>query len=267
MIEIENIELEKKITDKVDNTGTKAPVGFLLIHKPLIITSFDCIRHIKKVLKMKTKIGHAGTLDDFAQGLLLIGIGREATRMITQLTNLDKAYEVKAKFGELTDSLDFNGKVLETQEVPPLTLKKIQEAVNALGKTYEQIPPVYSALKHEGRPLYKLARNNLLSEEKLTEIAQTKTRTVTIHGLELLDYQEPYVTFRAHVSKGTYIRSLADDIAQKLDLRATTLELSRTNIGQLSLKQAIKLDELKTRADVYEKLISIETLQSLLQDS
>jgi tRNA pseudouridine55 synthase len=237
-----------------------SPVGFLLIHKPLVITSFDCIRHIKKVLKLKTKIGHAGTLDDFAQGLLLIGIGREATRMITQLSNLDKAYTVKAKLGELTDSLDFNGKVLETQDVPALTLGAIQKAINALGKSYDQIPPIYSALKHEGRPLYKLARNNLLSDEKLTEIAQTKSRKVTIHAIELLDYQEPYFTFTAHVSKGTYIRSLADDIAQKLDLRATTLELSRTNIGSLSLGQAVKLEDLKTREDLENKLISIEAL-------
>lgn len=241
--------------------------GFLLINKPAGPTSFDCIRRLKKILKMKTKIGHAGTLDDFASGLLIIGIGRDATRLIGKLMNLDKAYVVKARLGELTDSLDLTGSILETQELPPLTYKDFEQAIKALGKSYEQIPPIYSALKHKGKPLYQLARHSKMSDEKLTEIAKTKSRTVTLHDLQLLDYQEPFFTVEAHVSKGTYIRSLAEDIAQKLGLHATTYELARTKIGALELKKALKLEDMETLADIEKHVMSVEMLQELLNNS
>jgi len=247
--------------------NTTQPVGFILINKPAGPTSFDCIRRIKKLLKIKTKIGHAGTLDDFASGLLIIGIGREATRLISKLMNLDKTYEVKAKLGELTDSLDLTGTVLETKELPPLTHLDLQQAITALGKKYEQIPPIYSALKHEGKPLYKLARNNLMSDEKLADIAKTKSRMVTIHDLQLLDYQEPFFTISAHVSKGTYVRSLAQDIAQKMGFDATTYELARTKIAVLGLDKALKLDDMQTKEDILNSLISVEMLQELLQNA
>lgn len=229
--------------------------GLLKINKPTGITSYDCIRHIKRILKIKTKIGHAGTLDPFASGLMLICIGRETTKTIDQLMTKDKEYLVKAKLGELTDTLDLTGKILATQSVKTsLTKKDIENAVESLGKSYIQTPPIYSALKHQGTPLHELAREQKISVQELEQIIQKKSRTVEIYNLEILSVDLPFFVFKAHVSKGTYIRSLANDIAQKLGLNATTYELTRTKIGNYSLEDAINLDDLKTIQDI-EKVI------------
>ena len=234
--------------------------GFLAINKPKGISSYDCIRHIKRILKQKIKIGHTGTLDDFATGLLIICIGRQATKLVSSLMNLGKEYIVKAKLGELTDTLDYTGKMVEQINVPVLTKNDIEGAIKKLGKSYMQVPPIYSALKHKGSPLYKLARQNKLEEEKLQEIVQQKSRKVTIHEIELLDFSPPFFTIRAEVSKGTYIRSLANDIAQQLNLPATTYELERTKIGSFNLQNSIKLDDIKSVDDIDNNLISIEIM-------
>ncbi|MFH1254565.1 MAG: tRNA pseudouridine(55) synthase TruB [bacterium] len=231
--------------------------GLIKINKPVGITSYDCIRHIKRILNIKkVKIGHAGTLDPFASGLMLICIGREATKTIDQLMTQDKEYLVKAKLGELTDTLDLTGKVLESKILesktinPSLTKQDIEKAIKELGSSYIQTPPIYSALKHQGKPLYELAREQKMETHELEEIVQKKSRLVEIYKIELLNVDLPFFTFRAHVSKGTYIRSLAEDIAQKLDLHATTYELERTKIGDYKLEDAVKLYDLKTVEDI-----------------
>src|SRR5277367_6222931 len=122
--------------------------GFLLINKPVGITSFDCIRKIRQFLPYKTKIGHAGTLDDFAQGLLIICIGKEATRLVETLMQVDKEYVVRAKLGELTDSLDLTGEIVQETSVPFFLVDDLKNALEKLGSSYEQVPPIYSALKH-----------------------------------------------------------------------------------------------------------------------
>lgn len=224
--------------------------GYILINKPQNITSFQCVNHIKKIINKKIKIGHAGTLDPFATGLLIICIGRQATKSIDTMLNLDKTYTVTAKLGELTDTLDLTGTVIQTQNASAITEQDIQDAIKVMGTGYIQVPPIYSALKHKGKPLYKLVRDKKLSQEELERIVEAKKRHVTLHELTLLSYKAPYFTFTAHVSKGTYIRSLAHDIAQKVGSIATTYELERTAIGTMSLKDAVDLYDLKTVEDL-----------------
>jgi tRNA pseudouridine55 synthase len=237
--------------------------GFLLINKPEGKTSFDCIRVLKRLLPKKTKIGHAGTLDDFATGLLIVGIGRQATRLLTALMGTHKSYVATAKLGEWTDSLDLNGKVLETVPVGTISRTDLQDALKKLMPTYQQIPPVYSALKHEGKPLYELARRNKMSMDKLEEISQSKARTVTIFQADICDVQLPFFTLSATVSKGTYVRSLADDVAQQLGLHAATYQLERTASGNLSLSQAVGLDQVTSIEAIQEHLKSIEEITAL----
>jgi tRNA pseudouridine55 synthase len=234
--------------------------GYLLINKPKGITSFRCVNHIKKLLpQKKIKVGHAGTLDPFATGLLLICIGRECTKSLSKLFDLDKTYVVKAKLGELTDTLDLTGEIIETCNYSHITKELLEKAIADFGTTYEQTPPIFSALKHKGSPLYKLAREKKLGIEELEKIIEKKKRTVTIHELKLLDFDPPYFSFRARVSKGTYIRSLANDIAKKLDSCATTYELERTNIGPFSLERATNLNKITDSKTLSNLLFQIET--------
>ncbi|MFH1643905.1 MAG: tRNA pseudouridine(55) synthase TruB [bacterium] len=223
--------------------------GFLIINKPKDITSFDAIRKIKKILNQKIKIGHTGTLDDFATGLLIICIGK-TTKQVPALMDLNKEYIVTAKLGELTDSLDYTGNILEIQENIKISSQYINNAIQKLGNQYEQIPPIYSALKFNGKPLYKLARNKELPNEELEKITKEKTRVVKIEKIELTDFKFPFFTIKTTVSKGTYIRSLANDIAKQINLYATTYELQRTKIGNINLDQSVNLDEIKSFDDI-----------------
>jgi tRNA pseudouridine55 synthase len=168
----------------------------------------------------------------------------------------DKEYLVKAKLGELTDTLDLTGKVLATQQVAQILKNQdIENAIKALGSSYIQTPPIYSALKHQGKPLHELAREQKIETEALEKIVQAKSRQVEIYKTELISVDLPFFTFKAHVSKGTYIRSLANDIAQKLGLNATTYELVRTAIGNYKLEAAVNLGDLKTVDDIKAKFI------------
>lgn len=229
--------------------------GFIFINKPKNISSFDCIRYIKKILKQKIKIGHTGTLDNFATGLLIICIGREATKNINSFMNLDKEYIFSAKLGELTDTLDHTGKIIEQKNKFKISKNDLENAIAALGKSYTQIPPIYSALKHKGKSLYKLARNNKLSEKELEKIAEQKKRIIKIYNIDLLNFDFPYFEIKTCVSKGTYIRSLANDISQKIKIPSTTYKLERTKIGNFSIKNSINLYDLKTVDDIKNNLI------------
>ncbi len=240
--------------------------GFLLINKPRDVSSFDCIRKLKKILPKKTKIGHTGTLDNFATGLLIICISREATRLVRSLMNLDKEYLVKAKLGELTDTLDHTGTIIQTTTEFNVSIKDIEQAIKNLGSRYLQTPPAYSALKHKGQPLYKLARHNKLSPEALAKITELKKREVHLYEVQLLNFDTPFFTFRARVSKGTYVRSLANDIAQQMKLPATTYELTRTMIGECGLNNAIDLEHLESLDDIENNLLSLDELKNKLEN-
>jgi len=182
--------------------------GFLFINKPKGANSFRCVAQIRRVLgQKKLKVGYAGTLDPFAHGLMIIGIGRKATRLLHHITKWDKQYIATAKLGELTDTLDPTGTIIATNTI---TVSKydLHQTIANFPKTYEQTPPIYCALKHKGVPLYKLARHKGKTEQDLQEVLHKKSRTVHLHSIELLNAQKPFFTIQTHVSHGTYIRTL-----------------------------------------------------------
>jgi tRNA pseudouridine55 synthase len=244
--------------------------GFLLINKPAGTSSFDCIRVVQDLMPRGTKIGHTGTLDDFATGLLIVCVGRQATRLASKLLACDKEYIVNAKLGEQSDSLDRTGKIIQTipdDIVNQITDAQLVAAMHSLQPSYLQVPPIYSALKHQGELLCTLARKQKLPTAVLETIAQQKGRTVFIKEIELVDVQLPFFTIRALVSKGTYVRSLANDIAQKLGLPATTYELERTKINGLDLNYANQLSDIQDRSGLMELLIEVDEMVERLQAS
>lgn len=235
--------------------------GFLLINKPVGISSYGCINHIKKILRQKVidstsvsygvphtqsnvvwgkKIGHAGTLDPFACGLLIVAIGREATRLLSRCMTMEKTYIATGKCGELTDTLDCTGTVVATSGTVP-SESALRTALQSLGSCYEQIPPLYSALKYQGKPLYLLTRKKMIQEEQLQEIAETKRRIIQLHDKQFISYKSPFFTIKVRVSHGTYIRTLVNDIAIQAGSCATTYELQRTSIGPFILDKAVNL--------------------------
>ncbi len=240
-------------------------IGFVFINKPAGITSRDCVNRLQRMLPPKTKIGHAGTLDTFATGLLIIGIGRPATKLFTHLIKLDKRYWMRAKMGEQTDTLDYTGNVISSSEEDQVSLDCLTQAVAALVGAYEQTPPLFSALKWQGKRLSDMARSKHWGKEVLDTILQTKKKSVHIYALELLSYSGNFMTLEAHVSHGTYIRSLANDIAQHCDSVATTYELKRLNVGPFSLEQATPLDDINNIHDINAHLVPVEALLETYQ--
>ncbi len=233
--------------------------GFLLINKPVDMTSFGCIKYLKRVIQQKVKIGHAGTLDPFATGLLIVALGREATRLISKIMVMEKTYIATGKCGELTDTLDYTGTVIDTSSHIP-SEQEIKAAMASFGSSYEQIPPIYSALQHEGQRLYALARKNSMSPEELQAIAEKKRRTVQLYDLQLLSYESPQFTIKACVSHGTYIRTLVNDIAVRMGSCATTYQLTRTAIGLFDMAQATVLTDIKTIEDITRLIIPVEEI-------
>ena len=238
--------------------------GFLLINKPKDISSYDCIRHIKRIVKEKFKIGHTGTLDNFATGLLILALGK-GTKHSNLLMNLNKEYVATGQLGKLTETLDNTGKTVEITDATLITEKDLTNVITQFEKSYFQVPPLYSALKHKGQPLYKLTREKKPDPKVLEEITKQKSREINIYNLELTNLNLPFFTIQTTVSKGTYIRSLVNDIAQKLNLPATTHELTRTKIGPISLRDSINLNDIKTIEDIIEKLIDIEDFKQKIE--
>jgi tRNA pseudouridine55 synthase len=238
--------------------------GFLLLNKPVGPSSCDCIRIIKNLFPVKAKIGHAGTLDSFASGLLIICIGKPATKLSSQLMNQSKEYIAKAKLGELTDTLDHTGTIISQTSndlIKRITKSQLVTAMNSLTPSYIQTPPIYSALKHKGTPIYKLARTGEASMEELNSIVKQKSRRVSVYSIELLDFCPPFFTFKATVSKGTYIRSISNDIALNIMLLATTYELNRNRISNFTAQEAVDLKDLKNFQDLKKHIISIEAMK------
>jgi tRNA pseudouridine55 synthase len=228
--------------------------GGLALHKTKGTSSFDVIRRLRPIIGEKTKIGHAGTLDPAAQGLLLILVD-EATRVQNLLKDLDKEYEAVVRLGVRTDTLDAEGKVLEEAEVPVLDEKVIRDALDKLTGERMQAPPRYSALKVKGRRAYDMARKG--EEFELPE------RRVTISEIELLSWKNPLLEIRTRVSAGTYIRSLAREIGEELGLPASLAALCRTRIGRFELKDSLPVDNI-TIQSIKEAMIPIEELLSHL---
>jgi tRNA pseudouridine55 synthase len=223
--------------------------GFLLINKPADWTSHDVIAHLRKVTGIKT-IGHAGTLDPFATGLLIVGVGREATKQLGILIKHDKVYEATFILGATSDTGDLTGKIIRSVGAngssPKLpTEKEIREILKLFIGEQLQIPPMFSAKKFGGKKLYELARQGQTVERQPSQI--------TIFSIELLDYNWPELKIKIHCSSGTYIRVLAQDIGEKLGVGSYVSELKRTAIDRYLLTEAIDLNDLTK--DNWEKFL------------
>lgn len=218
--------------------------GILIINKPKGITSRDVVNEISKIYKIK-KIGHTGTLDPLATGVLVLCIGN-ATKLVEILTCNDKEYIATVKLGLLTDTLDIEGKVIEERK-DTLDKNKLVDVLNSFVGEYEQEVPIYSAVKINGKKLYEYARENI--SVKLPK------RLVNIKKIELLECNNDYYKFKVNVSKGTYIRSLIKDINDKLGIIGVMSDLVRTKQGIFSIKDAFSIEEVKKNM---ESIISIK---------
>ncbi|MDR0728480.1 MAG: tRNA pseudouridine(55) synthase TruB [Puniceicoccales bacterium] len=209
--------------------------GILLLHKPVGLTSHDVVARLRRCLGLR-KIGHAGTLDPMASGLLILLVGR-ATKASAYFSSKDKVYEGMLHLGVTTDTQDSDGRVLETREVPEFSKEELREALAAFGGDQYQLPPMYSAKKIHGKPLYKMARKGLEIERE--------PRFIHVKAFELLTYEPPELSFRLECSKGTYVRTLAHDLGQRLGCGAHLSRLCRLRSGDFDLGAARPLEELE----------------------
>ena len=223
--------------------------GIIIINKPKNYTSHDIVRKAKKLLN--EKVGHTGTLDPNATGVLPLLIGK-GTLLSKYLIEHDKIYEAVLKLGEKTDTADGEGKVLESQNVEQSILKKenIERIFNNLEGKQEQIPPMYSAIKLTGTKLYEYARKGIEVE--------VKPRTIEIYKLELIKIEDMEIIFRVSCSKGTYIRTLCEKIAEELGTIGYMKELKRIQVGEFNIKDSITIEELENQEKVSNKFITIE---------
>ena len=222
--------------------------GFIFLDKQEGVTSTQEGSKIKHIFHTK-KVGHVGTLDPFATGLLILGVNK-GTKAIAFFDDFTKEYIATIKLGVATDSMDLTGKAIETKEVPALSKDKIEEVLNSfLGKS-KQLPPMTSAIRVDGKRLYKLAHQGKEIERP--------TRDIEVFEIDLLGYKEDEITFRALVSKGTYIRVLGSDIANKLGTVGHLSSLRRTKVGPFEIKDAVKIDDVseKSLKSTYEVLKS-----------
>jgi tRNA pseudouridine55 synthase len=227
----------RSMTDR--STGSNEPVDegtMFLVDKPLQWTSFDVVHKVRQSLGV-AKVGHAGTLDPRATGLLIICTGRQ-TKRIHEFTDLGKEYTGTFRLGIRTPSFDMETAITEHADVSSVTLESLQAAAAGfLGKQL-QMPPMYSAVKHHGKPLYKFARKGKTLDRKEKEIEITE--------FSILAFTSPNVTFRVRCSKGTYIRALANDIGEILGCGATLTELRRTCIGNFRVEDALSIDQIES---------------------
>mgnify|MGYP002423755474 FL=1 len=225
--------------------------GVVIIDKSKGYTSHDVVNIIRKTLNMK-KVGHAGTLDPNATGVLPILIG-EATKISKYLIEHDKTYVAELALGNKTTTGDSEGKIIEEKAVPKLTIDEIEKTLEeCLGKQ-KQKPPAYSAIKINGKKAYEYAR-----EGKEIELEE---REIEIHKIKLIKYENEIITFEVNCSKGTYIRVLCEDIAKKLKTVGNMKNLRRTKVDNFNLGQAVALEEIKGNSSIVgEKIISIEKI-------
>jgi len=238
-----NARPPKKPRDLVD--------GVLLLDKPVGLSSNDALIKAKRVMNAK-KAGHTGTLDPFATGLLPLCFG-EATKFSQDLLEADKTYEATVHLGIMTNTGDTEGEAIETRAVD-VTLEQIEAALARFRGPILQVPPMYSALKRDGKALYEYAREGITLERE--------ARPVTIHGLELIAYEAPMLKIRVTCSKGTYVRVLGEDIGAALGCGAHLNALRRIQVGALTLDGMITLEELQAHAEPRSLLAPVDALLS-----
>ena len=217
--------------------------GLLLVDKPVGWTSFDVVNYVRRIVanfegkKPKNcKVGHTGTLDPFATGLLVLLIGKEYTKRASELSKLDKTYEVTMKLGQTSTTGDPEGEIMDVKHDRVPNQVELEAAFAKSRGEIQQVPPAYSAIKIDGQRAYKLAR---AGKEVIIE-----PRNVTINRLEIMDYNYPDVKFVADVSSGTYIRTLSEDIGKTLCTGAYTTALRRTSVSTYSVEDALAIDGL-----------------------
>lgn len=208
--------------------------GALLVDKPAGPTSHDIVDAIRRQFGIK-KVGHCGTLDPAATGLLIIVLGR-GTKLSERLMSDDKVYEGSMKFGETTDSYDADGDLVASLPVPPLTIEELDQASDEFIGDQMQIPPMVSAIKKDGVPLYKLARKGVEVERE--------PRLIHIYNFRFKAYEEPFASFRIACTKGTYVRSIAHDLGQKIGCGAHLVSLRRVVSGKFDVADATPFEDL-----------------------
>ncbi len=221
--------------------------GILLLDKPLGISSNAALQQVKRLFHAQ-KAGHTGSLDNLATGLLPICLG-EATKISSYLLDADKHYRALCKLGETTTTADAEGEILQIRSVENVSLQQIQALVPQFSGEIQQIPPMYSALKRNGQPLYKLAREG--------KTVEREARTLTIYSLDILNFTAPWLEIEVRCSKGTYIRTLAEDIGEALGCGAHIQQLRRLGVG--SFADMMDLPSLQALAET-----GLEALDALL---
>jgi tRNA pseudouridine55 synthase len=233
----------KRVRDIVD--------GVLLLDKPVGLSSNDALIKAKRVLNAK-KAGHTGTLDPFATGLLPLCFG-EATKFSQDLLESDKTYLTTVHLGQRTDTGDTEGQVIETRDVD-VTVEQIDAVLATFRGPIKQVPPMYSALKRDGKPLYEYAREGITLERE--------ARDVTIHKLEFVSYEAPFLKLAVTCSKGTYIRVLGEDIGAALGCGAHLNALRRIQVGDLVMRDVVTLEQLAAHAEPLSLLAPVDALLS-----
>ena len=227
--------------------------GIINVYKECGYTSHDVVAKLRGILKQK-KIGHTGTLDPAAEGVLPVCLGK-ATKLCDLLTDKNKTYEAVLLLGKTTDTQDITGEVLEEKSTEALTEEKVREAIEGFIGDYEQIPPMYSALKVNGKKLYELAREG--------KVIERKARPVKILDIQILEIDLPKVRMEVSCSKGTYIRTLCHDIGEKLGCGGCMESLIRTRVSTFRIEDAKTLDEIETlkqEGKLAELLVPIDAM-------
>ena len=229
--------------------------GLLLVDKAAGMTSHDVVAIVRKRLETR-KVGHCGTLDPFATGLLLIVLGR-GTKIQDLLMAEDKEYVGSIKLGEITDSQDRDGDIVETRNYSKVDAAAIEAAFNKFHGDFYQMPPMVSAIKKDGVPLYKLARAG--------KVVEREPRFVHVYAHEIRKIYPPVIDFRVICSKGFYVRTYAHDIGEELGCGAHLSELRRTKSGRFSIEGAVTIEELKTLApqNVVQRIISLPDVSKM----
>ncbi len=231
--------------------------GVINIYKEKGYTSHDVVAIVRKMLNKKIKVGHTGTLDPDAEGVLPICIGR-ATKLSDRIMSDNKEYIATFMLGLRTDTLDISGKVLEKKEGFTFSYDEKIAAIESFVGMYDQIPPMYSAIKIGGKKLYELAREG--------KEVERKSRTVNIYGIDILKIKNDFIKIKVRCSKGTYIRTLCSDIGDKLGVGATMTALVRTESGVFNIENSIKLDYLKKMNEKNKLNAVILSMSDILKD-
>ncbi|MGF6907367.1 tRNA pseudouridine(55) synthase TruB [Fusobacterium sp. PH5-44] len=209
--------------------------GIIIINKPLGITSFDVVRKLRKILRER-KIGHTGTLDPLATGVLVMCLGR-ATKLAQSIENLHKKYIASFQLGYQTDTYDREGKIINKSKKKSVNMAELEECIKGFCGKIKQMPPMYSAIKKDGQRLYELARKGIEVEREAREIE--------IKSIKVLFMEKNNISIECDVSKGTYIRSLVNDIGIKLGTYATLTDLKRISVGEIPIERSYSLEEIE----------------------